>query len=183
MDSARIYCFESDSDPGTLFYKTVYTVTEASNAAGIWIPTKIVQTDETPQIWIAKRTFTATNIQLGRVTEKDVRIEFPVDSFVVDALNNTAYFIRENGKLELEPLIDPKTNTNYDPTTKTIIASNEPVSKAYNAEKLPYVVIPSTVARPAISLLQKALVGSTVMIGLAGIVFGIRKKQKKPKGG
>ncbi|WP_145944319.1 hypothetical protein [Fuerstiella marisgermanici] len=88
-----------------------FSVDETQQFDGLWMPTKITEIigsssfgDAMPSAVNVIET-TAQNIEMGAVTEADVRVVFPEGTEVVDAIEGVAYTIGEgNVRLGGEPL-------------------------------------------------------------------------------
>jgi hypothetical protein len=87
-------------------------VKDARQIDGFWVPMKTFRRTGT----IAARsetelTYTVDEFKLGAVTAKQVRVDLPVGTEVLDTIKKKAYRVLHNGETELLPLYDEATGT------------------------------------------------------------------------
>ena len=124
--------------PAKRVISVVHRVKESSLISNVWVPMRTVRTiDNVNTEYTTEEVFTVTSASIGSTTERDVAVDFPVDSEVMDTVNNTAYFVRAGGKFELKPFADTGARVIHQPPERAIVAKMDvAVGKSYILEPM-----------------------------------------------
>jgi len=110
LDPARAYLVERSewkSEQGAAYNSVSGEVRAAEQVAGVWVPRKVVCVSGTSASEEAtEMTYEATSLQLGQVTEQDMRLTIPKDARVFDTVRKIAYEPLANRKYKLLPIED-----------------------------------------------------------------------------
>ena len=141
LDAAKGYMpVESDYvlNPDKPVVSVVHRVKESSLISNVWVPIRTVRTIDNVNIeYTTEEVFTVTSASIGSTTDDDVAVDFPVDSEVMDAVNNTAYFVRAGGKFELKSFADTGARVIHQrPERGTVAKMDAAVGKSYILEPM-----------------------------------------------
>lgn len=131
-----------------------HEVVEAKKVDGLWVPTKVVARSgfmATSQ-HVTEVVCQVTAFTRNTVTDKDVTVEFPPGTEVVDFVRRIAYRVTKAGTIELMPLYDTQTGKMLDPRDRPLEAALADAEQFRLAATMPARPAPATHPHAAKSL-------------------------------
>ncbi|MCY2952423.1 MAG: hypothetical protein NTU53_10650 [Planctomycetota bacterium] len=103
------------------FMKGTLEVVTSEQVDGLWVPKKVIRQTGTyaSQEW-GETTIDVEQFSVGKVTDSDVDVVFPVGSHIVDTVQNISYVVLLDGKYKLLPLANPEAHILHEPPQANI---------------------------------------------------------------
>jgi len=120
------------------FMKGTLEVVTSEQVDGLWVPKKAIRQSGTYAG--QERTETTIDVEqfsVGKVTDSDVDVIFPVGSHVVDTVQNISYVVLPDGKYKLLPLANPEAHIlHVPPQAKITDRVDSSAAKLYTTRPL-----------------------------------------------
>jgi len=103
------------------FMKGTLEVLTSEQVDGLWVPKKAIRQSGTyADQEQTEITYDVEQFSVGKVTDSDVDVVFPVGSHVVDTVQNISYVVLSDGKYKLLPLANPEARILHEPPQANI---------------------------------------------------------------
>jgi hypothetical protein len=182
LDASRDFMisgYESVLVTGSVSHTAVFKVTDAEPVSGTWVPKRAVRRvgrSDVPDTY-QEKIYQAGNFRIGALTDRDLYVDFPAGSEVVDDVQKIAYFINGDGTYRLLPLGIPETGelrVPLDPPTTNRVGVSAGNLYRTGPPEMAGAVPPAAPPKP---WLRRAALSAASVLLIAGVATAIIRRR------